>query len=75
VLDGLKDLSRKRYVPPSNVALVYVGLGDQNEALVWLERACDERDVRLTILKVDPRWDSLRDNSRFVGILKRIGLQ
>jgi len=75
VLEELKNLSRERYIPPSNVALVYAGLDDQNEALGWLERACDERDVRLTILKVDPRWDSLRDNPRFVAILKRIGLQ
>jgi serine/threonine-protein kinase len=75
VLEELKDLSREHYIPSSNVALVYAGLGDQNEALAWLERACDERDVRLTILKVDPRWDSLRSNLRFIAILKRIGLQ
>jgi len=54
--------------------MVYTGLGDQNEALSWLEKACEERDVRVTILKVDPRWDSLRSNSRFIAILKRVGL-
>jgi len=54
--------------------LVYNGLGNQNEALSSLERACEERDPRVTLLKVDPRWDSLRDNPRFVAILKRIGL-
>src|SRR5207253_5274416 len=75
VLDELKTLSNQHYIPPVNIALVYNGLGDQNEALSLLERACDERDVRLTLLKVDPRWDSLRDNARFVAILKRIGLQ
>jgi hypothetical protein len=31
--------------------------------------------VRLTLLKVDPRWDSLRSHPKFVSILKRIGLQ
>jgi len=40
-----------------------------------LEKACDEHDVRVTLLKVDPRWDSLRANSRFAAILKRIGLE
>jgi len=75
VLEELKALSSQRYIPPSNVGLVYNGLGDQSEALSSLERACDERDPRVTLLKVDPRWDSLRDNPRFVAILKRIGLQ
>jgi TolB-like protein/tetratricopeptide (TPR) repeat protein/class 3 adenylate cyclase len=75
VLEELKGLSKQRYVPPSNVGLVYNGLGDQNEALSCLEKACDERDARVTLLKVDPRWDSLRGNPRFIAILKRIGLQ
>jgi TolB-like protein/class 3 adenylate cyclase/Tfp pilus assembly protein PilF len=75
VLEELKTLSNQRYIPPSNVGLVYNGLGNQNEALASLERACDERDARVTLLKVDPRWDSLRSDPRFIAILKRIGLQ
>jgi TolB-like protein/Tfp pilus assembly protein PilF/class 3 adenylate cyclase len=75
VLEELKVLSQQRYVPPSNMGLVYCGLGDKDGALSNLERACDERDARVTLLKVDPRWDSLRDNPRFIAILKRIGLQ
>jgi len=75
VLEELKALSNQRYIPPSNVGLVYNALDDQNEALSSLETACDERDPRVTLLKVDPRWDSLRPDPRFVAILKRIGLQ
>ena len=75
VLDELKTLSNQHYIPPVNIALVYNGIGDQDEALAQLETACDERDVRLPLLKVDPRWDSFRSNPRFVAILKRIGLQ
>jgi tetratricopeptide (TPR) repeat protein len=75
VLEELKTLSDQHYIPPVNIALVYNGLGERDEALSLLERACDERDVRLTLLKVDPRWDSFRGNPRFVAILKRIGLQ
>ena len=66
VLDELKTLSNQHYIPPVNIALVYNGLGHQDEALAYLERACDERDVRLPLLKVDPRWDSFRSNPRFV---------
>jgi len=75
VLEELKALSTQRYIPSSNVGLVYNGLGNQNEALSSLERACEERDPRVTLLKVDPRWESLRSDPRFVAILKRIGLQ
>jgi Flp pilus assembly protein TadD len=75
VLEELKVLSTQHYVPPHNMALVYDALGDQDEALAQLDKACDERDVRVTLLKVDPRWDSLRSNPRFITILKRIGLQ
>jgi TolB-like protein/class 3 adenylate cyclase len=75
VLGELKTLVNEHYIPPVNIALVYNGLGDQDAALSLLERACDERDVRLPLLKVDPRWNSLRDKPRFVAILKRIGLQ
>ena len=74
VLDELKVLPGQHYIPPCNVALVYNGLGEQSEALTWLEKGCEERDVRLTLLKVDPRWDSFRSNPRFIAILKRIGL-
>ncbi len=75
VLDELKTLERQRYIPPVNIALVYNGLGRSERGLSQLERACDDRDVRLPLLKVDPRWDSIRSNPRFVAILKRIGLQ
>jgi len=75
VLDELKTLSNQHYVPPVTIALVYNGLGDQNEASTWLEKAIEDRDVRLTLLKVDPKWDSFRSNPRFIAILKRIGLQ
>jgi serine/threonine-protein kinase len=74
VLDELKSLSAKRYVPPHNIAMVNNGLGEKDEALAWLEKACEERDVRLTFLKIDPKWDSFRSCPRFAAILKRIGL-
>jgi TolB-like protein/Flp pilus assembly protein TadD len=74
VLDELKSLANQRYVPPFNLALAYHALGSQNQAVSALDRACEERDVRLRLLKVDPRWDSLRSNPRFAAILNRIGL-
>src|SRR5437868_6843728 len=75
VVNELKALSNEHYVPPVNVALVLSALGATDKALASLEKGCAERDVRLTLLKVDPRWDSLRSDPRFIAILKRIGLQ
>ncbi len=75
VLAELSQLSAQHYIPPFNLALVHVGLGERDEALALLERAVQEHDVRLTLLKVDPRWDTLRSDARFISILTRIGLQ
>jgi TolB-like protein/Flp pilus assembly protein TadD/class 3 adenylate cyclase len=74
VLQEMQELSHQHYISPVMVALVYNGLGQQNEAVSWLEKACQERDVRLTLLKVDPKWDSFRANAGFAIVLKRIGL-
>jgi Flp pilus assembly protein TadD len=75
VLEELTALANQRYIPPSNLALAYYAVGNKDAALSQLDRACEERDVRVTLLKVDPRWDSLRSDPRFVAILKRIGLE
>ena len=75
VLKELKSFSSQRYVPAPNVALLCSMLEERNEAFVWLEKAYQDRDMRLCRLKVDPRWDAMRSEPRFVAILKRIGLQ
>jgi len=75
VLKELKSLSSQRYVPPTNVAVLCYAVGEKDEAFAWLEKAYQDRDMRLCRLKVDPRWDSMRSDPRFIEILKRIGLQ
>ena len=73
-LRELRSLSEQAYVPPYNMALVYNGLGDSTEAVMWLERAYNERDVRMVFLGVDPLWDSLRSHPVFSGLLERMRL-
>jgi tetratricopeptide (TPR) repeat protein len=65
--------SGNRYVPPYAFALVHAGLGNRARSLKWLECACDGHDVHLTFLTVDPKWDFLRSDRRFVAILNRCG--
>ena len=73
ILDELK--TSPHYIPPASIALVYHGLGQEEEAISWLNKACDKRDVWVTLLKVDPRWKSLRSHPGFISILKRVGLE
>lgn len=74
VLEQLKQLSGQRYVPPHNLALVHHGLGEREEALVWLEKAFASRDVWLTFAAVDRKWDPLRSDPMFVSLLARMNL-
>ena len=74
VLRDLSDLSRERYVTSYGVALVYAGLGDRDKAIAWLNKAYEERSHWLVWLKLDPRWDTLRADPRFVDLVRRVGL-
>jgi len=56
------------------IALVYAGLGEKDEAFAWLEKSFAARDKGLTYLKVDPCLDPLRSDSRFGDLLRRVGL-
>jgi Tfp pilus assembly protein PilF len=72
VLDELKKRTTERYVPPYDFALVYNGLGERDEAFAWLERGVEQRDPKMIFLKVEPKWNNLRDDPRFVSLLERI---
>jgi tetratricopeptide (TPR) repeat protein len=73
VLDALSSAPRERYVPPYAVALVYAGLGEREAALRWLQQAVEVRDVHLAALRVDPKWDDIREDPRFVATMDRCG--
>lgn len=75
VLDELEELSKQRYVESACVAIVYAGMGDKNRAFRWLGKAFDERNELLVSLAVDPIFENLRLDSRFMNLLLRIGLQ
>src|SRR5437588_10298960 len=72
-LEGLLELSTKRYVPPYLIALVYNGLGERDEALGWLGRGFEQRDPKMVFLMVEPKWNNLRDDQRFQALRRRVG--
>jgi len=75
VLADLQQLPKERYVSPYTVAAIYTGLGDNESAFKWLEKAVEERDIWLMNLKVDPVFAKLRSNKRFTELLGRIRLR
>lgn len=74
VIEQLKALSQDRYVPPCRVALVYASLGETDQALYWLEKAYAERDLLLWFLKVEPAYNDLHSEARYIDLLRRLGL-
>jgi tetratricopeptide (TPR) repeat protein len=73
-LAELRELSKRRYVSPYSLAVVYAGLGDKDQTFAWLDKAYQDRSFFLIWLKVEPLFDSLRDDSRFQDLLRRVGL-
>ena len=74
ILGMLEEQAKQRYIPPYNVALIYAGLGNNKQALEWLEKGFEARDVHMVFLGVDPKWNSLRGEPRFQSLVRRIGL-
>ena len=74
VLEELKELSKKQYVSPYNIACIYAGLGDKDQAFEYLERAYQERSFFMVLLKTEAVLDNLRPDPRFKAMLKRMNL-
>jgi len=74
MLSELKGRSERARVPPEELARVYAGLGEREQALAWLEKAYEEHSDALAFVRVDPAWDGLRSDPGFTDLLRRVGL-
>lgn len=74
-LEELTARAADQYVPPFNIAMIHNGLGDRDRTFDWLEKAYADRDVRLTFLKVERKWDPLRSDARFRSLARRLRLE
>ena len=72
ILRELEDMTKQRYVSPSNIATVYLGLGEKEKALDWLEKAFEDRDIILWWIKSDQLYDSVRDTPRFQALVQKV---
>lgn len=75
LLEQLRVLSRQTYVSAYDIALVHVGLRELDEALLWLQRAWEERSLWLGYLNIEPQLDPLRGDARFSQLVRKVGLQ
>ncbi|HEV8484041.1 MAG TPA: winged helix-turn-helix domain-containing protein [Blastocatellia bacterium] len=73
ILEELKQQAKRRYTSPGTLADLYGLLGDKDQAFSLLEKAYDERDNMVVLLKVDPYFDPLRSDPRFATLLRRVG--
>ncbi len=73
-LEELRKTAEERYVPPSYFAAILLSLGELDEGFGQLEVAFRERSGYLPFLRVDPRWDAVRHDPRFISLLKRLKL-
>ena len=71
-LQKLDDISRTRYVSPFEFVALHFALGDIEDGYRWLVKACDDRCFEFLALKVDPRFDPLRDDHRFTEVSRRV---
>lgn len=74
VLAEVEELSKRAYVPPYSVGLIYTALGEKPVAFEWFERASEVKDAWINLLKVAPEVDGLRSEPKFTDLLRRLNL-
>jgi eukaryotic-like serine/threonine-protein kinase len=74
IVNQFTDLAKERYVDSANIAVIYSGLGDKDEAFYWLNRGIEQRSCSMVFVKYDPFQDRLHSDPRFSDLLRRIGL-
>jgi serine/threonine protein kinase/tetratricopeptide (TPR) repeat protein len=74
VLKELNQMAQHRRVTPFWLAMIYMALGDKNQAFQLLDRCYEERSPWLVWMKTDPAFDTLRSDPRYTDLLRRMGL-
>jgi TolB-like protein len=72
IINELNERSRNEYISPYDVAIIYVGLRDKEKAFEQLNRAYDDRAGWIININVDPIFDPIRSDPRFVELVKRM---
>jgi len=70
----LRERSGGKYVSAYDVAELQLAVGEDDEAIDWLEKAADEHANQVIFLHLDPRFEGLHSNPRFQNLLRRVGV-
>ncbi len=75
IISELKALSANSFVPAYSFAIIYNGLKEKEKALKYLETSFQEREMQMSFINVDQRWDDFRSEPRFLAILKEMNFE
>jgi len=74
VVGELRHFGNKSQLDPQSILPLYIGLGDKDHVFSLLEKEYEGRSPGLTSLRVNPLYDSLRSDPRFVEFMRRVGM-
>lgn len=73
-LEEMEKKAKTGYVEPNGFANLYVRLGQRDEAFAWLEKTFETRDPSTIQFKIEPAYDSLRDDPRYAELIRQVNL-
>ena len=74
-LAKLQATAKRRYIPSAYFAVLWIGMGDRNQAIAWLYRAYQERSEHMLYLGIEPLVEPLRGDAQFQLLLNKVGLK
>src|SRR5262249_31746301 len=72
ILRELAEMSKRRYVNTTAFATIYLGFGEKQKALDWLDKSYQDQESACWYLKVDPVYDSVRNEPRFQALVQKV---
>ena len=75
VIGGTRQASRFQYISPGTMGFLFASIGEADSAMVWLDKAYNERANPLVNAAVSPHCEPIRDDPRFIDLLKRMKLE
>ena len=74
IISQVDEISREQYVSPYHRSAVHLALNEKDRAFDLLDKAIEERDNWLVTIKIDPRFDGLQSEQRYIRLLEKLGM-
>ncbi len=72
MLRELEEMAKRQYVSSTAFAMIYLGLGEKEKALDWLDKSYQDQESACWYLTVDPIYDSVRNEPRFEALVQKV---